>query len=133
MTKEERYAIWNRYYQRHKTEINSRRKIVRENYKNKLSKTENKIVELEGQVTRAFEVLEGKRKQIEELEQENVELKEQLQKKINITTVSDYPYSALKLEEAKDIIKGFIDAEYGSVQYYDLLNKAEAFLKEISK
>ena len=50
MTKEERYAIWNRYYQKHKTEINARRKIVRENYKNKLSKAENKIAELEAQI-----------------------------------------------------------------------------------
>lgn len=38
-----------------------------------------------------------------------------------------------QLTEAKEIIKGFIDAEDGSVQYYDLLNKAEQFLKEIEK
>ena len=50
MTKEERYAIWNRYYQKHKTEINARRKIVRESYKNKLSEAENKIAALEAQI-----------------------------------------------------------------------------------
>lgn len=49
MKKEERYAIWNRYYQKHKTEINARRKVVRESYKNKLSQAENKITELENE------------------------------------------------------------------------------------
>ncbi len=62
MSKEERYAIWNRYYQKHKTEINARRKIVRESYKNKLSEAENKIVELEKENANLKEVIEGYKK-----------------------------------------------------------------------
>ena len=51
MTKEElkrkQYDTWNKYYQKHKSEINARRKQVREDYKNKLSVAEKRIAELE--------------------------------------------------------------------------------------
>lgn len=58
--------------------------------------------------------------------------KEALKAKVITTTVSDAPLMEREqLEQAKGIIKGFIDAEDGSVQYYDLLNKAEQFLKEL--
>lgn len=138
MTKEERYAIWNRYYQRHKTEINARRKIVRENYKNKLSKAEKQMAELEGQVTRAFEVLEGKRKKIEELEQENATLKKQLE-----ALSGDIPWNELKdvsevtkeLTEAKDLLNEFMRISKASDEdfehdYSELIGEAERFLEE---
>lgn len=75
-----------------------------------------------------------------ELEKENTELKARLQKKINTTTVSDYPYSALKLEEAKDIINCLVHLgefnentaeEYLNYQVHDTLKRAEQFLKEL--
>lgn len=69
-----------------------------------------------------------KDKRIEELEKENAELKARLQKKINTTTVSDYPYSALKLEEAKEIIEDFMITETGGIGYSELYDKAEQFL-----
>ena len=77
-------------------------------------------------------------KRIEELKQENTELRVKLQKKINTTTVSDYPYSALKLEEAKGIIerllKTFVDFQTIGVLYNtDILKEAEQFLKEVDK
>lgn len=71
----------------------------------------------------------------QKLEKENAELKEKQQKKINTTTVSDYPYSALKLEEAKEIIKAFL--LMAKVEHlkdrYETVDDAEAFLKEIDK
>ena len=53
MTKEElkrhQYDTWNKYYQKHKSEINARRKKVREDYKNKLSIAEKRLADLENQ------------------------------------------------------------------------------------
>ena len=72
-------------------------------------------------------------KRIADLEKENKELKTRLRKKINVTTVSDYPYSALKLEEAKEIIREFVD----NVERYsinnEILDRAEQFLKDLEK
>ena len=52
-------------------------------------------------------------------------------KRVNTTTISDAPLMEMELlEKAKEIIKGFIDAEDGPVQYYDLLNRAEQFLND---
>ena len=49
MTDEQRrkqYDNWNRYYQRHKQEINARRKKVREDYKNRLTEAKELISNL---------------------------------------------------------------------------------------
>ena len=75
---------------------------------------------------------------MQQLEKENAELKAQLQKKVNTTTVSDYPYSALKLEQAKEIIREYVRIQNACftneddvyVAERDLLTNAEAFLKE---
>ena len=72
---------------------------------------------------------------IKELEQENAELKARLQKKINTTTVSDYPYSALKLEEAKEIIRDLLNLPFANNEevYADVtshLDRAEQFLND---
>ena len=72
---------------------------------------------------------------VRKLEEENAELNERLQKKINTTTVSDYPYSALKLEEAKEIIEELYDKIPASHSdyYKEVMEKAEQFLKELEK
>lgn len=77
---------------------------------------------------RAVEELEH----IAALKQENAELKAQTQKKINTTTVSDYPYSALKLEEAKELIENIIRVTWGEGWNYSLdwKVKAEQFIKD---
>ena len=51
---------------------------------------QEEIKELEGQVTRAFEVLEGKRKRIEELEAQIEELKKQKEKMKNCNNCGNY-------------------------------------------
>lgn len=81
-------------------------------------------------------------------QKENAELKEELkdanekvvhlacnQKKINTTTVSDYPYSALKLEEAKEIIAlGLRVCETSSIEYMNWYQKrAEQFINDLEK
>lgn len=78
---------------------------------------------------------ESREKRIEELEEENAELKARLQKKINTTTVSDYPYSALKLEEAKELLNEFMRISKASDEdfehdYSELIGETEQFLKE---
>lgn len=45
--KQRQYDTWKRYYQKHKPEINARRKKKREDNKNKLSIAEKRIEELE--------------------------------------------------------------------------------------
>ena len=77
----------------------------------------------------------------EELKKENTELKARLQKKINTTTVSDYPYSALKLEEAKEILqvvlgkwkeeRWILQSEEEVKQIEKLMKQTEQFLKEL--
>ena len=150
MTKEElkrkQYDTWNRYYQKHKSEINARRKKVREDYKNKLLTAEKRIEELEQKLEQTEKDLADYQfnyPTIKELEKENAELQERLQKKINTTTVSDYPYSALKLEEAKGIIKKLLEEEKNNMywemdgsdksSYYKVRKQAEQFLKEVEE
>lgn len=70
------------------------------------------------------------------LTEENAELKARLQKKINTTTVSDYPYSALKLEEAKELLNEFMRISKASDEdfehdYSELIRETEQFIKEI--
>ena len=63
MTKEElkrrQYDTWNRYYQKHKSEINARRKKVREDYKNKLSVTENQLTKAKEIIKRIIKATYG--------------------------------------------------------------------------
>ena len=73
---------------------------------------------------------------VRKLEEENAELKERLQKKNNTTTVSDYPYSALKLEEAKKLLNEFMRiseacTEEFEPEYTELIRETENFLKEV--
>lgn len=158
MNKEERYAIWNRYYQKHKTEINARRKTVRENYKNKLSKAENKIAELEAKLKHAEEncinktcvVFKDKEDcvaKLLELEKENAELKEKnnsLTKKcVCLTNCNDSLQDLLsddiktleQLTKAKEIIKKIEKIFYSGEnairrlsKISDIFEEAEQFL-----
>ena len=73
---------------------------------------------------------------VQKLEKENAELNERLQKKNNTTTVSDYPYSALKLEEAKKLLNEFMRiseacTEEFEPEYTELIRETENFLKEV--
>lgn len=72
------------------------------------------------------------------LTEENAELKARLQKKINTTTVSDYPYSALKLEEAKELLNEFMRISKASDEdfehdYSELIGETEQFIKDLEK
>lgn len=75
-------------------------------------------------------IIQGKDKENLRLKQENKELKAQLQKKINTTTVSDYPYSALKLEEAKELLKRCFE---NYIYLEPLRSEIEQFLDEAGK
>ena len=127
MTKEElkrkQYDTWNKYYQKHKSEINARRKKVREGYKNKLSVAE---------------------KRIEELEKENAELKEklgdiQMQKSDlvwKLKTANEQ--KAEQLTKAKEIIKylcGMVrELNKPNVQLTNIdysLSEAKQFISEV--
>ena len=116
-----------------------------------------RIEELEGQVTRAFEVLEGKRKRIEELEQklEQTEKdltdyqfnypkikdleKENAELKLELEALSgDIPWNELKdvSEVAKEILKKVVGSFYYLCEInnfstsYECLAEAEQFLKD---
>jgi len=100
----------------------------------------NRIAELEQDLSNKKLAIQNRKADIERLEKENAELKARLQKKTNTTTVSDYPYSALKLEEAKEIIKKLVDGirviSDPKVELTDVnsfVAEAEKFLKEIEK
>lgn len=101
MTREElkrkQYDTWNKYYQKHKSEINARRKKVREGYKNKLSVAE---------------------KRIEDLEKENAELKEELKKwkdewQEQVQKATDEGYArtlqTMQLTKAKELLQKVAD------------------------
>ena len=75
-------------------------------------------------------------KRIADLEKENAELKTRLRKKINITTVSDYPYSALKLEEAKELLKKWVEHFKPKLEGYPITpiqEQTEQFLNSLEK
>ena len=153
MTKEElkrkQYDTWNKYYQKHKSEINTRRKKVREEYKNKLSVAEKRIEELEKQIEEMQDAkcisctdLGGMLLKITDLEKENAELKENyrkrgdiiisLERQIRLNIHSD------KLTKAKEIIKTVLDkwkeerwilqSEKEVKQIEKLMKQAEQFL-----
>ena len=95
------------------------------------------VQKLEQDLSNKKLAIQNRKADIERLEQENAELKARLQKKTNTTTVSDYPYSALKLEEAKEIIKKLVDGimviSDPKVELTDVnsfVAEAEKFLKE---
>ena len=155
MTKEElkrrQYDNWNKYYQRHKLEINARRKKVREDYKNKLSVAENRIKELEQkleQTEKALADYQFNYPSIEKLSKENAGLKDLAQRLnlfyegngfvkrglINSIMVADY-IEMIEKENAdlKDIIKRFVTwaDSYHPKEYFDwIIKDAKKFLKE---
>ena len=107
------------------------KKIAIQNRKARIKDLEKENAELRAKYLQATD--EGTSwAHLKSLEKENAELKAQLQKKINTTTVSDYPYSALKLEESKDLIENIIRVTWGEGWNYSLdwKVKAEQFLKE---
>lgn len=105
---------------------------------------EKRIEELEGQVTRAFEVLEGKRKQIADLEKENAELKSNRDywKESSIywhKQLENKKYREIakatqqQLTKAKEIIKQLLDSCFGynsKTVNYEVKAKAEQFIKD---
>ena len=93
-----------------------------------------RMEELEGQVTRAFEVLEIKRKRIEKLEQENAELKNLMRSEHEIEARKNNRLIS-RLITAKEIIRDLLSCLY-SVEYdcTSDLEEAEQFLNsEVEK
>lgn len=110
-----------------------------------VDKQEKRIEKLEGQVARAFEVLEGKRKQIADLEKENAELKEAIKHFNSCGEWNDdvhdceFRHYAMeygsKLAKAKELLKKVIKVTWGEGWNYSLGVKVEAeqFISEVEK
>ena len=117
MTKEElkrkQYDTWNKYYQRHKSEINARRKKVREEYKNKLSVAEKRIEELEKEKEKLEQVLEGYKE--------------------NATWCDKCKQITKAKEHIRTLISCLIDWVQEGDKDYCYITDAEQFLKEIEK
>ena len=133
--KQKQYDTWNKYYQKHKSEINARRKKVREGYKNKLSVAEKRIAELEKENSELKEelkklketiayfghwydvigeervlILEKSIKYIADLENENAELKAFRQDCIkltedNVVMARQRAETSKQLTKAKELLK----------------------------
>lgn len=109
MTKEElkrkQYDTWNKYYQKHKSEINARRKKVREENKNKLLVAEKRIEELIALINAERERQEKcddvHLRKIADLEKENAELKSELSKKADTNHSLVEQMAKLEEENAK--------------------------------
>ena len=117
MTKEElkrkQYDTWNKYYQKHKSEINARRKKVREGYKNKLSVAE---------------------KRIEEREKENAELKKLKRECETSLCRAEYQYNYEQLTKAKELLKQWLQTSKASgCDNINIITDTEQFLSEVKK
>ena len=129
MTKEElkrkQYDTWNKYYQKHKSEINARRKKVREGYKNKLSVAEKRIAELE--------------KENSELKEELNNWKNEWQGQVQKATDEGYvrTLQTIQLTKAKELLKesmNYLDTYHNAVKVYNFIAETEQFLNsEVEK
>ena len=97
---------------------------------------EKRIEELEARCNELFFQVNEKIANITDQEKENKQLKTRLRKKINVTTVSDYPYSALKLEEAKQLLKKWVELFKPKLEGYPITpiqEQTEQFLNNLEK